>query len=155
MIRKMLFVAGAIAMIALITAGLTLGLPAKSTTSAAAATVAAQACNFPIAVSKNNIIVGPKKTLGGRDITVSWPAPSGLPPCVRVKEYIVLARLNFPNTFHDNQITVAGSRTSATVAVGQTLFNTDPVSVTATVTAVLEVKATSSGSKTDPISVTN
>jgi hypothetical protein len=37
MIRKMLFIVGAIAMVALITAGLTLGLPAKSTTSAAAA----------------------------------------------------------------------------------------------------------------------
>ena len=34
MIRKMLFVASAIAMIALITAGLTPGLPAKATTSA-------------------------------------------------------------------------------------------------------------------------
>jgi hypothetical protein len=153
MIRKMLFVTGAIAMVALITAGLTLGLPAKATTSAAAATVAAQACNFPIAVSKDNISVGPKKTLGGRDITVSWPSPSGLPPCVKVKEYIVLARLNFPNTFHDNQIKVDGSKTSATVAVGQTLVNKDPVSAKVTVTAVLEVVATSTGSDTKPLNI--
>jgi hypothetical protein len=153
MIRKILIVAGAIAMIALITAGLTLGLPANSTTSAAAATVAAQACNFPIAVSKDNIFVGPKKTLGGRDVTVSWPAPSGLPPCVKVKEYIVLARINFPNTFHDNQIKVDGSKTSATVAVGQTLLNKDPVSAKVTVTAVLEVVATSTGSDTKPLGI--
>jgi hypothetical protein len=37
MIRKLLFITGAITMIALITAGLTLGLPGKSTTSAATA----------------------------------------------------------------------------------------------------------------------
>jgi hypothetical protein len=152
MIRKMLFVASAIAMVALGAAGLTLGLPANTTTSAAATPVAVQTCNFPITVAQTK--VGPRKALGGRDVTVTWTPPANLPNCVKVKEYIVLARLNFPNTFHDNQIKVAGSKTSAVVAVGQTLFNTDPTSVKATVTAVLEATATASGSRTDPIVLT-
>jgi hypothetical protein len=152
MIRKMLFVASALAIIALITAGLTLGLPAKTTTSAAATPSAVQTCSFTITV--NDLVVGPRKPLGGRDVTVSWAPPANLPGCTKVKEYIVVARLNFPNTFHDNQIKVAGSKTSAVVAVGQTLFNTDPTSVKATVTAVLETIATASGSKTETIAVT-
>jgi hypothetical protein len=152
MIRKLLFVASAFAIIALITAGLTLGLPAKTTTSAAATPAAVQTCSFPITV--NDIVVGPRKALGGRDITVTWAPPSNLPGCTKVKEYIVLVKLIFPNTFHDNQIKVAGAKTSAVVAVGQTLFNTDPTSVKATITAVLETTATASGVRTEPIVLT-
>ena len=153
MIRKMLFVASAIAMIALITAGLTLGLPAKAKTSAAATPVAVQSCNFAITVS--NITVGPKKPLGGRDVTVTWQQPPNLPGCTKVKEYKVVAQLVFPNTFHDNQIIVAGNKTSTTLAVGQTLLNKDPVSVKATVTAVLETVATASGSRSETLNINN
>lgn len=153
MIRKLPFVASAIAMIALITAGLTPGLPAKASTSAAATPVAVQTCNFTITV--NNITVGPKKPLGGRDVTVTWGLPTNLPGCVKVKEFKVVARLDFPNTFHDNQIIVAGNKTSTTLAVGQTLLNKDPISVKATVTAVLEVIATASGSRTETLNINN
>jgi hypothetical protein len=149
MIRKMLFIAGAITMIALITVGLTFGLPTKSTTSAAATPALVQTCNFPITVTE--IIVGSKKPLGGRDMTVKWQPPSNLPGCVKVKEYVVGGRYDFPNTFHNNSITVDGSKTSVTFNVGQTLFNRDPISAKATVKAVLEVNATANGSLTKPI----
>jgi hypothetical protein len=153
MIRKMLFVTGAIAMIALITAGVTLGLPAKSTASAAVSPAVVAACNFQITVT--DLTVGPRKPLGGRDVTLTWTPPANLPNCVKVANYKVLAKLKFPNTFHDNQVTVAGSATSVKIAVPGFPTNSDPIEVIGTVTAVLETTATASGSKNEPIGVTN
>jgi hypothetical protein len=153
MIRKMLFIAGAITMIALITVGLTFGLPAKSTTSAAVTPSAVQSCNFAITVT--DLVVGPRKPLGGRDVTVTWAAPANLPNCVKVKSYKVIAKIKFPNTFHDNQVSVAGSATSVKIAVPGFPTNSDPIEVIGTVTAVLETIATASGSKSEPIGITN
>src|SRR5262249_56265865 len=56
MIRKTLFViAGAISLATLITAGLTLGLPAKATTSAAATPAAVQGCSFTIPINRIDV----------------------------------------------------------------------------------------------------
>jgi hypothetical protein len=152
MIRKMLFVASAVAMIALITAGLTLGLPAKATTSAVATPAAVQGCNFPITINK--IDVGARKPGGGHPVSVVWGAPATLPNCVSVSEYKVYVKLQLPKRAPDNEITVAGDRTSATVDVPGLLADRDPVSVTATVTAVFKTTATAKGSKSEPVTLT-
>lgn len=152
MIRKMLFIAGAITMIALGAVGLTFGLPAKTTTSAAATTVAAQACNFSIPINK--IDVRGRKPGGGREVGVFWDQPAGLPNCVSVSEYKVYVKIQLPNRAPDKEITVAGNRTSATVDVPGLPLDRDPVSVTATVTAVLKTTATARGSKTEPVKLT-
>lgn len=153
MIRKMLFIAGAIAMVALITVGMTFGVPAKSTTSAAVTPAAVLSCTFPITVT--DLTLGPRKPLGGRDVTVTWAAPANLPNCVKVKSYKVLATVTFPNTFHDNQVSVAGSATSVKIAVPGFPTNSDPIAVKGTVTAQLETTATASGSKSESVGVTN
>ena len=152
MIRKTLFViAGAISLATLITAGLTLGLPAKATTSAAATPAAVQGCNFPITITK--VDLGPRKTGGGHNVDVSWQAPS-LPNCIAVSEYKVYAKYTLPNATRDKEITVPGSQTSATVNIAGFLTDKDPTSVSAKVTAVLKTTATSSGSKSQPVTTT-
>ncbi len=151
MVRKMLFTAGAIAMIALITIGLTFGLPAKSTTSAAATPAAAQGCNFAISITKLDL--GGRKAGGGHPVAVSWQAPS-LPNCVGVAEYKVYAKYTLPNATRDKEITVPGSQTSAVVDIGGFVTDKDPTSVSAKVTAVLKTTATASGSKSQPVTTT-
>jgi hypothetical protein len=151
MIRIMLFVASAITMVALITIGLTFGLPAKSTTSAAATPAAVQGCNFPITITK--VDLGPRKTGGGHNVDVSWQAPS-LPNCIAVAEYKVFAKYTLPNAVRDKEITVPGNQTSATVNIAGFVTDKDPTSVFAKVTAVLKTTATASGSKSQAVSTT-
>ena len=152
MIRKMLFVASAIALVSLITAGLTLGLPAKARTSAAGATAAVQGCNFPIPINK--IDVGPRKNLGGHPVSVFWNAPSNLPNCVSVEKYTVTVKLQLPNATRQQDEIVAGDKTAATLQVKGFPTDKDPQSVTATVTATLKTAATAKGSKTEPVRLT-
>jgi hypothetical protein len=152
MIRKILFIAGAISLVSLIAFGLTFSLPTKATTSAAASPVAVQSCNLAIPINK--IDVRARKSLGGHPVGVFWDAPTGLPNCVSVAEYRVHVKLQLPNRAPDKEITVAGNRTSATVDVPGLPLDKDPVSVTATVTAVLKLNATARGSKTEPVRLT-
>jgi len=151
MIRKMLFVASAITMIALITIGLTFGLPARSTTSAAATPAAVQGCNFPITVTK--VDLRGRKAGGGHDVGVFWQAPN-LPNCIVVAEYKVYAKYTLPNASRDKEITVPGNKTSATVDIKGFVTDKDPTNVSATVTAVLKTTATASGSKSQAVTTT-
>ena len=152
MIRKIFYLAGAFTLVTLIAAGFTINMPANSTTSAAPVPTAAQGCNFPINITK--IDVRGRKPGGGRDVGVFWQAPANLPNCVSVSEYKVYVKLVLPNTTHDKEITVDGSRTSSAVAVPGFPTNRDPESVTATVTAVLKTSATAKGSKSEKITIT-
>jgi hypothetical protein len=148
----MLYVASAVALVALITAGFTLGSHSKSTTSAAVTPAAVQSCNFPINITKIN--VQGRKLGGGRDVDVFWQAPSNLPQCVAISEYKVFVKLHLPNIAPDKEITVAGNRTSATVSVPGFPISRDPESVTAKVTAVLKVNAAAAGSKSERVVIT-
>ena len=152
MIRKTLFViAGAISLAALITAGLTIGLPAKATTSAAATPAQVQGCNLPITISR--VDLGARKNGGGHPVSVAWQAPN-LPNCVAVAEYKVYAKYTLPNATRDKEITVAGNLTSATVDIAGFVTDRDPTSVFAKVTAVLKTTATASGSKSQAVTTT-
>jgi hypothetical protein len=151
MIRKTLYFAGAFSLVTMITVGLILGTPAESTTSAAATTAAVQGCNFPINITK--VDLGPRKTGGGHNVSVSWQAPS-LPNCIAVAEYKVFAKYTLPNATRDKEITVPGNQTSATVNIGGFVTDRDPTSVFAKVTAVLKTTATASGAKSQSVSTT-
>jgi len=152
MIRKMFFIAGAIALAALITAGLTFGLPAGAATPEAASPAAAQGCNFAIPI--NRIDLGPRKVSGGHDVKVFWDAPSNLPNCISVEKYTVTVTIKLPNRTPDKTEIVAGNQTAATIRVGGTPLDRDPQSVTAVVTATLRTNATARGSKTEAVKIT-
>jgi len=153
MIRKTLFViAGAISLATLITAGLTLGLPAKATTSAAATPAAVQGCSFTIPI--NRIDVGGRKNLGGHPVSVAWSAPTNLPNCVSIEKYTVNVQLKLPNATRQQEDIIAGDKTSATLQVNGFPTDRDPQSVTATVTATLKINASSRGSKTQTVTLT-
>ncbi len=152
MIRKTLFVVAAISLVALITAGLTFGLPAGSANPTTNAAAAVQGCNFAIPI--NNIDLGPRKVAGGHDVKVSWTPPSNLPNCVAVEKYTVTVTIKLPNRAPDKTEIVAGNQTSVTVKVPGTPLDRDPQSVTAKVVATFRTTATGSGSRTDPVRIT-
>src|SRR5262249_19216196 len=125
MIRKTLLVVASISLVALIAAGLTFGLPAGSANPAAnAAAAAVQGCNFPITIT--NIDLGPRKSAGGHDVTVSWAPPSNLPNCIAVEKYTVTATIKLPNRAPDKTEVVAGNKTSVTIAVPGLPLDKDP-----------------------------
>jgi hypothetical protein len=152
MIRKILFVAGAISLVSLIAFGLTFGLPAKATTSAAGAPAAVQGCNFPIPINK--VDVGGRKNLGGHPVSVFWDAPSNLPNCVSVEKYTVNVQLKLPNATRQQEEIVPGNKTAATLQVRGFPTDRDPQSVTVTVTATLKINASSKGTKTEQVRLT-
>src|SRR5262245_9610180 len=152
MIRKTLYLAGAFSLVTLITVGLTLGLPSKSTTSAAAATAAVQGCNFAIPIT--TIDLGGRKVGGAHEVKVAWSAPSNLPNCVAVDKYTVTASIKLPNRNPDKTEIVPGNQTSVTIKVPGTPLDRDPQAVTATVVATFKTIATAKGTRTEPVKIT-
>src|SRR5262245_1790440 len=152
MIRKMLFIVGAVSLVSLIAAGLTFGLPAKATTSAAATTATVQGCNFPIPIS--NVDLGPRRTGGGHEVTVNWGEPNDLPNCVSVEKFTVTVKIKLPNDTRQQEATVGGNVRTATLLVRGFPTDKDPQSVTATITATLKVNGAATGSKTEQVRTT-